>query len=109
MVCGPSSNGGGPPGGPPDGGDTSTLLSLSSSSVDSPLTSKKTRENMAGVVDLLQVIASQDAGRTDKAKQFSDYEDKVVMDSKHNVLLDILKDITLEFLSEWRYSYSSVF
>ena len=31
------------------------------------------------------------------------------MNSKHDALLDILKDITLESLSEWQYSYTSVF
>ena len=111
VDVGPSGNRGGPPNGPPDGGGTSTSSSSSSSSssVDSPTTSKKTRKNMAGVVDLLQVIASQGAGGKNKEKQFTDYEDKMIMNSKHNALLDIPKDISLESLSEWRYSYTSVF
>lgn len=109
VDVGPSGNEGGPPDGPPDGGVTSTSSSSSSSSVDSLITSKKNREDMAGVVDLLQVVASQVAGWKDKARQFSDYEDKMIMNSKHDALLVIPKDITLESLSEWQYSYTSVF
>ena len=109
VNVGPSGNGGGSTDGPLDEEVTSTSSSSSSSSVNSPTTSKKTREDMAGDVDLLQVIASQGAGGKDKAKQFSDYEDKMIMNSKHDALLDILKDITLKSLSEWRYSYTSVF
>ena len=105
----PSGNRGGPLGGPPNKGGNSTSSSSFSSSVDSPTTSKKTREDMYGVANLLQVIASQGAGGKNKAKQFSDYGDKMIMSSKHDALLDILKDITLESLSEWRYSYTSVF
>ena len=105
----PSGNGGGPPGGPPDKGGDSNSSSSSSSSVNSPTTSKKTRKDISGVEALLQVIASQGAGGKNKEKQFSDYEDKMIMNSKHDVLLDIPKKITLESLSEWRYSYTSVF
>ena len=54
-------------------------------------------------MDLLKVIASQGVGGKDKAKQFSDYEDKMVMNSKHDHFADIPKDITLETLAEWRY------
>ena len=98
----PSGNGGGPPGGPPDHGGNSSSSS-SSSSVDSPTTSKRNRTDMSGVVDLLQVIASQGAGGKDKKEQFAAYEDKMIMNSKHDALLDIPKDITLESLSEWQY------
>ena len=105
----PSGNRGGPPGGPPDKGGDSNSSSSSSSSVDSPATSKKSRKDMSGVEALLQVIASQGAGGKNKEKQFSDYEDKMIMNSKHDALLDIPKDITLESLSEWRYSHTSVF
>ena len=64
---------------------------------------------MSSVEALLQVIASQGAGGKDKEKQFLEYEDKMIMNSKHDVLLEIPKDITLESLSEWQYSYTSVF
>ena len=55
---------------------------------------------MAGVVDLLQVIASQGAGEKNKEKQFSDYEDNMIMNSKQDALLDIPEDISLESLLE---------
>jgi len=64
---------------------------------------------MSGVVYLLQVIASQGAGGKDKKEQFAAYGDKMIMNSKHDALLDIPKDITLESLSEWQYSYTLVF
>ena len=99
----PSGNEGGPPGGPPDkGGDlNSSSSSSSSSSIDSPTTSKKNRKGMSGVEALLLVIASQGARGKDKKKQLSEYEDKMIMNSKHDALLDTLKEITLESLSEW--------
>ena len=97
----PSGNGGGPPGDPPDKGGDSNSLSSSLSSVDSHTTIKKAREDMSSVVDLLQVNASQCAGWKNKVKQFSDCEDKMIMSSKYDALLDIPKDITLESLSEW--------
>jgi len=64
---------------------------------------------MSSVVDIFQVIASQGAGGKDKKEKFAEYEDKMIMNSKHDVLLDIPKEITLESLSEWRYTYTSVF
>jgi len=59
-------------------------------------------------VDLLKVIASQGVDGKDKAKQFSDYEDKMIMNSKHNQFADIPKDITLKTLAERRYKYTLV-
>ena len=105
----PSGNRRGPPGDPPDKGGNSNSSSLSSSSVNSSTTSKKTRKDMSGVEALLQVIASQGAGGKNKENQFSEYEDKMIINSKHDALLDIPKIITLGSLSEWRYSYTSVF
>ena len=63
---------------------------------------------MSGVEALLQVIASHGVGGKDKKEQFEAYEDKMIMNSKHDALPDIPKDITLESLSEWRYSYTSI-
>ena len=66
--------GGGPSGNGASGGTfdkrgTSTSSSSSSSSsADSLTTSKKNREDMDGVMDLLKVIASQGVDGKDKAK-----------------------------------------
>ena len=91
---GPSDNVGSPPGGPLNKGDTSTSSS-SSLSDGSLLTSKKNCEDIRSVLDLLKVIASQGVGGKDKTNQFSNYEDKIISNSKHEYLTDIPKDITL--------------
>ena len=59
-------------------------------------------------MDLLKIIALKGSGDKDKSKQFNDYEDKMVMNSKKNAFPDIPKDITLESLLEWCYSIQSV-
>eukprot|EP00751_Fragilariopsis_kerguelensis_P002610 CAMPEP_0170809594 /NCGR_PEP_ID=MMETSP0733-20121128/34129_1 /TAXON_ID=186038 /ORGANISM="Fragilariopsis kerguelensis, Strain L26-C5" /LENGTH=173 /DNA_ID=CAMNT_0011165337 /DNA_START=217 /DNA_END=740 /DNA_ORIENTATION=- len=94
-------NGGAPP---PD----NSISSSSSSNIDSIKTSKKNQKEISGIIDLLEVIASQGISGKGKAKQFLDCEDKMIMNSKHEHFADIPKDITLETMAEWRYKYTSV-
>jgi len=95
-----------PPGGLSDKGDNS-ISSSSSSNIDSIKTSKKNQKEISGIIDLLEVIASQGISGKGKAKQFLDCEDKMIMNSKHEHFADIPKDITLETMAEWRYKYTS--
>ena len=69
---------------------------------------QKNQEDHNGIVDLLKVIASQGVGGKNKTKKSSDYEEKMIMNSKHNQMADIPKDIILETLVEWQYEYTSM-
>lgn len=60
---------------------------------------------MSHIENLLKVIASQGLGGKDKEKCFSKYKDKMIMNSKHNMLANIPKANTLESLLEWQYNY----
>ena len=51
-------------------------------------------------MELLEVITSLGIGGKGKAKQISDYKDKMIMNSKHESLADIPKDITLEIMAK---------
>ena len=77
-----SGGGGGPldKGSPPNNGDNST--SSTSLSIDFIKTLKKSQKGVSGVVDLLEVIASQGLDGKNKEMQFLEYKDRMIMNSK---------------------------
>ena len=66
-----------------------------------PDAQEKSSENQHHIVDLLECIASQGiGGGKDKVKQFAGYEDKIIMNSKEDIMFgNISKDMTNRFFN----------